>query len=220
MANETFGGADPEKLAAARRKMLGWGGASALAAVAFIYSFFFGFVPARTEYKQIKEQLCIEQIKQDGTRVDHGCQSRITKNTEVGWLPKLAVADALIVNAGETALRDCFINTSCTPVQNFKYHGLGSGSTAAAETDTTCETEFTTQYNPDSTRATGSQTNNGANIYRTVGTNTVDASATARNFCLMSAASAGTMWTKIVFGGDISLASGDGVQTTYDLTIE
>lgn len=131
-----------------------------------------------------------------------------------------SLAYALIVNAGETALRDCFIATSCTTAQSFKFHGLGSGSTAAAETDTTCETEFTTQYNPDSTRATGSQTNNGANVYRSVGTNTVDASATARNFCLMSAASAGTMWTKIVFAGDISLASGDGVQTTYDLTIE
>lgn len=129
-----------------------------------------------------------------------------------------------IINAGETALRDCFGGTgtpTCTTVQNFKYHGLGTSATAIAETDTGCGTELTTQYNPDSTRATGSQTNNGANVYRTVGTNTVDATVTVQEFCLMSQAATGggTMWTRILTGG-ISLVSGDSVQTTYDLTIE
>src|SRR5574343_1272732 len=129
-----------------------------------------------------------------------------------------------IINAGETALRDCFGGTgtpTCTTVQNFKYHGLGTSSTAIAETDTGCGTELTTQYNPDNTRATGSQTNNGANIYRTIGTNSVDATVTVQEFCLMSqsATGGGTMWTRILTGG-ISLVSGDSVQTTYDLTIE
>lgn len=129
-----------------------------------------------------------------------------------------------IVNAGETALRDCFGGTgtpTCTPVQNFKYHGIGTSAAAIAEADTGCTTELTTQYNPDSTRATGSQTNNGANIYRTVGTNTVDASVTVNEFCLMSQAATGggTMWTRILTGA-IALNSGDSLQTTYDLTIE
>lgn len=165
-------------------------------------------------------------LPSDGNFVRKAALARAMIREQLPWWAKglevLAprAANALVVNAGETALRDCFIATSCTTAQSFKFHGLGSGSTAAAETDTTCETEFTTQYNPDSTRATGSQTNNGANVYRTVGTNTVDASATARNFCLMSAASGGTIWSHIVFGADIGLASGDGVQTTYDLTIE
>lgn len=129
-----------------------------------------------------------------------------------------------IINAGETALRDCFGGTgtpTCTPVQNFKYHGLGTSSAAIAETDTGCTTELTTQYNPDSTRATGTQTNNGANVYRTVATNSIDATVTVQEFCLMSQAATGggTMWTRILTGG-ISLVSGDSVQTTYDLTIE
>ncbi len=129
-----------------------------------------------------------------------------------------------IVNAGETALRDCFGGTgtpTCTAVQNFKFHGLGTSSTAIAEADTGCGTELTTQYQTDNTRATGSQTNNGANIYRTVGTNTVDATVTVQEFCLMSQAATGggTMWTRILTGG-IALVSGDSVQTTYDLTIE
>lgn len=130
----------------------------------------------------------------------------------------------LIVNAGETALRDCFGGTgtpTCTVVQNFKYHGIGTSSTAPAEGDTGCVAELTTEYNPDNTRATGSQTNNGANVYRTVGTNTVDAGVTIQEFCLMSQAATGggTMWTRILTGG-IALSSGDSLQTTYDLTIE
>lgn len=128
-----------------------------------------------------------------------------------------------VVNEGETALRDCFGGTgtpTCTDVQAFKYHGIGTSAAAIAETDGGCTTELTTQYNPDSTRATGSQTNNGANVYRTVGTNTVDASATIEEFCLMATSTgAGTMWTRILTG-TISLSSGDGLQTTYDLTIE
>lgn len=130
-----------------------------------------------------------------------------------------------IVNAGETALRDCFGGTgtpTCTAVQAFKYHGLGTSSAAIAEADTGCTTELTTQYNPDSTRATGSQTNNGANIYRTVGTNTVDASVTVAEFCLMSQAATGggTMWSRILVSPTVGLNSGDSLQSTYDLTIE
>lgn len=136
------------------------------------------------------------------------------ENTHFGPIPNT------IVNEGETALRDCFIATSCTDTQNFKYHGIGTSSAAIAETDGGCTTELTTQYNPDNTRATGSQTNNGANVYRTVGTNTVDASATIEEFCLMATSTgAGNMWTRILTG-TISLGNGDGLQTTYDLTIE
>lgn len=127
-----------------------------------------------------------------------------------------------VVNAGETALRDCFGGTgtpTCTAASAFKYHGLGTSSAAIAETDTGCTTELTTQYATDNTRPTGSQTNNGANIYRTVGTNTVDGAATINEFCLMSASSAGTMWTRILTGA-VALASGDSLVTTYDLTIE
>lgn len=129
-----------------------------------------------------------------------------------------------VVNAGETALRDCFGGTgtpTCTTVQNFKYHGLGTSSAVIAEGDTGCTTELTTQYAVDNTRPTGSQTNNGANVYRTVATNTVDASVTINEFCLMSQAATGggTMWTRILTGA-VTLASGDSLVTTYDLTIE
>ena len=128
-----------------------------------------------------------------------------------------------IVNAGETYMRDDFNNaTGSADITNIKYHGVGTSATADAETDTGCTTELTTQYNPDNTRATGSQTTGGANIYQTVGTNTVDASVTLQEFCLFTAASSGTVWSHVApfSGGSVSLASGDSIQTTYSLTIE
>ena len=136
----------------------------------------------------------------------------------------IPITHNLIVNAGETALRDCFnanATAECTAtVAVFKFHGLGTGAIAAAETDTGCGTELTTHYNPDSTRATGTQATNGANVYRTVGTNTVDATAAVTEWCLHKAATgAVTLWSRVVFS-TISLASGDSLQTTYDLTIE
>lgn len=146
---------------------------------------------------------------------------RLTDDGRLSSVLGQSAAHALIVNAGETALRDCFIATSCTSAQAFKFHGIGTSAVGAAETDTGCTTELTTQYNPDSTRATGSQTNNGANVYRTVGTNTVDATAAVTEWCLMTQAATGggTMWSRVVFAA-INLASGDSLQTTYDLTIE
>jgi hypothetical protein len=102
-----------------------------------------------------------------------------------------------------------------------KFHGIGTGATAAAETDTGCQTELTTQYNPDNTRATGSLTEASASVFRTVGTNTVDASVAITEWCLLSQAATGggTMWSRVVFAA-INLASGDSLQTTYDLTVE
>lgn len=127
-----------------------------------------------------------------------------------------------IPNTAETALRDCFGGTGtpvCTVIQNMKFHGIGSSSQAVAEGDTGCVTEFTTQYVTDNTRATGTQTNGGADIYRTVATNTVDATVTVNEFCLMSQAATGggTVWTRALIG-PVSLNASDTIQTTYNLT--
>ena len=151
-------------------------------------------------------------------QVGAGFSGRLFEQTHFGPIPNT------IVNAGENLLEDCFENntgTACTTVANLEFHGIGTSSAAVAETDTGCTTELTTQYNPDNTRATGSQTNNGANIYRTVGTNTVDSGVTINEFCLMSQAATGggTMWTRILTGA-IALSASDSLQTTYDLTIE
>lgn len=127
----------------------------------------------------------------------------------------------LIVNAGENYLVDAFQGT--VEPENLRYHGIGTGSVAAAETDTGCGTELTTQYNPDNTRATGSLTEGAStNIFRTQGTITVDATVTVAEFCLMSQAATGggTMWSRVLISPTVGLTSGDSLATTYDLTVE
>jgi hypothetical protein len=126
----------------------------------------------------------------------------------------------LIVNTGENYLVDAFQNL--TEPENLRYHAIGTGTAAPAETDTALAAELTTQYNPDNTRATGSLTEGAAtNVFRTVGTNTVDAAVAITEWGLMSQAAVpgGTLWSRVTFAA-INLASGDSLQTTYDLTVE
>ncbi|OJY47604.1 hypothetical protein [Pseudonocardia sp. 73-21] len=102
-----------------------------------------------------------------------------------------------------------------------KYHGIGTGATAEATGDTALVTESTTALNPDSTRATGSLTEGGtANVFRTVGTNTVDASVACTEHGIFSQAATGggTLLDRSVFSV-VNLASGDSLQSTYDFTI-
>lgn len=128
------------------------------------------------------------------------------------------VSEKVITTAGVNYLVDAWQNS--VELENFKYHSLGTGSTAEANGDTGLVTELTTEYNPDSTRATGSLTEGAsANIFRTVGTNTLDGTpgAALREHGIHSAASAGTLWDRSVYAA-ITLSSGDSLQSTYDMT--
>lgn len=143
----------------------------------------------------------------------HGAQSdRPGRRDDYG-----VVGHKVVTDAGVAFIVNAFQNT--TELENFKYHGIGTGTTAEAAGDTALVTELTTEYNPNSTRATGTTTNNGANIYRTVGTNTLDGTpgAALREHGVFSAASTGTLLDRTVYSA-ITLSSGDGLQSTYDLT--
>ena len=80
----------------------------------------------------------------------------------------------VVTDAGVNYIVDAFQNNE--ELENMKYHGIGIDNTSEVVGDTALQSELTTQYNPDSTRATGS-TESGAtlNIYRTIATNAVDA---------------------------------------------
>jgi hypothetical protein len=137
-----------------------------------------------------------------------------------GEVLELGLASMRVVTtAGVNFIVDAFQNTQ--EVENFKYHGLGTNNTAEAVGDTGLNTELTTQYNPDNTRATGSLTEGAsANIFRTVGTNTVDATAAVveHGILTQAATGGGTLLDRSVFS-TVNLASGDSLQSTYDLTI-
>lgn len=134
------------------------------------------------------------------TPIDHGIVSR-----------------KVVTDTGVAFLVDAFQNL--TEIENLKFHAIGTGTNAEAVGNTALQTELTTQYSTDNTRATGSTTENAANIYRTVGTNQVDAAVSITEHGIMSQAATGggTCWDRSVFTA-VALAINDSLQSTYDLT--
>lgn len=130
------------------------------------------------------------------------------------------VSRRVVTDAGVGFIVDAFQNL--TELEVMKYHGIGSGTTAEAAAQTALVTEFTTQLNPDNTRATGTTIEGAtANIYRTVATNTVDSSVTVNEHAIFNqaAVAGGTMLDRSMFSGSpVGLTSGDSLQSTYDLT--
>lgn len=134
-------------------------------------------------------------------------------------LPLGLASCRLVTTAGVNFLVDAFQGT--VEPEILRFHGIGTGTNAEATGDTALQTELTTQYNPDNTRATGSLTEGAsANIFRTVGTNTVDASVAITEHGILSQAATGggTLWDRSVFSA-VNLVSGDSLESTYDLTI-
>lgn len=130
------------------------------------------------------------------------------------------IAHHLVTDTGVAFLVDAFQGT--VEPEILKFHGAGTGTTAESAAQTALVTESTTALNPDSTRATGSLTEGAtANIFRTVGTLTFDATAAITEHGLFSQAATGggTMWDRSMFSGStINVASGDSIQFQYDLT--
>jgi len=127
----------------------------------------------------------------------------------------------VVTTAGVGFIVDAFQNI--VEVEIMKYHAIGTGTNAEAVGDTALQTELTTQYNPDNTRATGSLTEGAsANIFRTVGTNTLDSGtpAVTEHMILSQAATGGgTGLDRSVFSAiNLVGANGDGLQSTYDCT--
>ena len=145
--------------------------------------------------------LYLKVLKADGTVIDYGL-----------------ISLRVVTNAGVAAIVDAFQGSFS--LNTLKFHGIGTGAAAEAATDTALGAELTTQYNPNSTRATGTTTEGAStNIFRSVGTNTVDVAVTITEHGIFSQAATGggSMLDRSVFGG-IALASGDSIQSTYELT--
>jgi hypothetical protein len=129
------------------------------------------------------------------------------------------VAPNLIVNAGEAYWVDAW--QGLVEPEIMKFHGAGTGVTAAAEADTALQAESTTVLNPASQRATGSLAEAAANIFRTVGTLTFSGAATITEWGLFNQqpTGGGVMWSRVV-SGSLGVLNGDSIQWTYDATVE
>lgn len=136
-----------------------------------------------------------------------------------GWRDDYGIVSRrVITTAGVGFLVDAWQNS--VEMENMKFHGLGTGTSAAATSDTGLGTELTTEYTGN-VRATGSTTEgSGANIFRSVGTNTLDSGTPAvTEHGLFSASSAGVLWDRTVFSAvNLDGTVGDSLQSTYDCT--
>lgn len=119
-----------------------------------------------------------------------------------------ALVDALDVGVGFT-------------LSNFRYHGIGTGTTAEAQTQTALVTELTTEYTGN-VRATGTATQPSANIYTSTGTNTLDSGTPAlREHAVFTQAATGggTMLDRSLFAAiNLDGTVGDGLTSAYSLT--
>lgn len=124
----------------------------------------------------------------------------------------------VMTTTGMGFIVDAFQNI--VELETMKYHGIGTGTNAEASSDTALQTELTTAYNPNSTRATGT-TGEGAsgNIYATTGTNTVDGSAAVTEHGVFSNATVGSgvLLDRSVFSV-VNLNASDSLSTPYEAT--
>jgi hypothetical protein len=137
-----------------------------------------------------------------------------------GVVTPLGLASLRVVtDTGVAYIVDAFENL--TEPELMKFHGLGTnaGAVAEAAANTALNGEFTTQYNPDNTRATGTTTEAANNIYQTVATNNFDAAVAIGEHAIFNQAATGggVMLDRSVFS-TVNLASGDGLQSDYRLT--
>lgn len=129
------------------------------------------------------------------------------------------VSRRVVTDTGVGFIVDAFQNL--TEIENMKFHGIGTGGAAEAAANTGLTTELTTEYNPNSTRATGTTTESAANIYQTVATNTLDSGTPSiTEHAVFSAASAGVMLDRSLFTAiALNGTNGDGLQSDYRFTI-
>jgi hypothetical protein len=116
----------------------------------------------------------------------------------------------VVTNAGVAYLAANFIGTNAPNAFNF--HDCGTGTNAESVSDTALQTPY------GGARATGTQSNPSAPVYRTVGTISFTSTLAITEHGVFSASSSGTLWDRSVFSA-INVVSGDSIQFTYNLTI-
>lgn len=135
------------------------------------------------------------------------------------WLDYGLASARVVTDVGVNFIVDAFQNS--VELETMKYHGIGQGSNVEAAADTVLDAELTTEYQTDNTRATGStEEGASANIYRTIGTNTVDSAVGIEEHGIFDQPdnTGGVLLDRSVFSV-INLGNGDSLQSTYDLTI-
>jgi hypothetical protein len=169
--------------------------------------------------RSLAAQAAVEDAQRGGALsiVGHLWLATVDRN---GQQQDLGLAGCRVVTtAGVNFIVDAFQNL--TELENMKYHGVGTGTTAEASSQTALVTELTTQYASSGTRPTGSlgeQAGN-SNVFETAATISVSATVALTEHGIFSQATVGgTMLDRTLFSA-VNLASGESLQATYDFTI-
>lgn len=120
----------------------------------------------------------------------------------------------LVTNVGVNYLASDMASGGSSPdISAMNFHDSGTGTTAAAVTDTTLQTPT------GNARVSGTQSTPGStNVYQTVATLNYGSTFAITEWGLFSASSSGTLWDHRVFSA-INVLNGDSIQFTYKLTI-
>lgn len=120
----------------------------------------------------------------------------------------------LVTNAGVAYMAADFAGGGSSPhIGALNFQDSGTGTTAAAVTDTTLGTAT------GNARIAGTQSQPGTtNIYRSVATLSYAAGFAITEWGIFSALTTGTLWDRRVFSA-INVVSGDSIQFTYNLQI-
>lgn len=121
------------------------------------------------------------------------------------------LGSGLVTNAGVNLMAADWTNANAT-IKVMNYHDSGTGTTAAAITDTALQTATGIA------RVAGTQSNT-TNVYKSVATITYNATFNITEWGLFSAATTGTMWDHRVFTA-IPVVNGDQITFTYSLTVQ
>lgn len=124
--------------------------------------------------------------------------------TDYGVLSRRAITTAYV----NLVVDD--LQTSAAAHSTMKYHASGTGVASESASDTALGTEV-------ESRATGTQAENAANIYESVGTVSYTATRAITEHGLLSAASVGTLMDRSVFAA-INVVNGDSIQFTHRTT--
>lgn len=117
-----------------------------------------------------------------------------------------------VTTAFANYLVDSLQDTENYLMDAFTYHDIGDDNTAESNAHTALQ-------NSRETRVSGSQAENGANVYKSVANITATAGYTAEEHGLFSAESAGTMLDRNLIPNAPALITDDVIECTYELTV-
>lgn len=131
---------------------------------------------------------------------------------KIGWLEDVGLVSRRKVT---TAFRNDIVDnlvTDTTAFGDYKFHEVGTDATAEANTQTALIATSGIA------RATGTQVEASANVYRSVATVTADATETWQEHGIFNASTSGVMMDRSVISPTASVVASDQVTFTYEIT--